>query len=186
MNLRNVLAATVLAGAAAMTWYWSRQPPPAAVARPDGEIEQLGYWLRGARLFGADEAGQIIYTVTAERVEELPGEQRLELTGVTIEYRPETDISWLVSAARATGPKSGSYLELSGGVELANDRGDGSPRTVIKAPTLALSHDAYRVESPGPVEVMIGDDVLSAVGLVADLKTDDLRLESNGHGRFVP
>lgn len=186
MNVRNAFAAVVLAAAAAMTGYWSRQPSPASVLRAGDDSAPLGYWLRGARLSGAGDDGRIAYTITAEHAAELPGENKLELTEVTIEYRPENDVSWSVTAAHATAPKSGSPLELTGGVELTSDPADGSPPTVIKAQAMRLSAEEYTAESSGPIELRIGDDVLRAVGLRADLKADDLRLESNGHGRFTP
>lgn len=186
MNTRNVLAAAALAAAAAATWYWSRPPVQAPVARSTGASAALGYYLRGARLVGANDEGRITYSVMAEHVVELPGEERLELTGVTIEYRPESDISWLVSAARASAPTTGSHLELSGDVRLSNDPGDGRAATVITAATMRFVPDEFTAESSAPIELKIGDAVLKAVGLKAHLKDDSVRLESEVHGRFVP
>jgi LPS export ABC transporter protein LptC len=184
MNIRNMLAAAALAGAAAATWYWSRPPAPVPVARSPRDSAPLGYYMRGAHLFRADDDGRIFYTITAERAEELPGEQGLDLTGVTIRYRPETDVSWLVSAGRGTAPRSGLHLTLSDNVQLANDPGDGRPPTVVTASTLRL--DELTAESSETIEVKIGNDVLRAVGLKVDLKADNLQLESDGHGRFTP
>lgn len=184
MNWRNAFIALALACAAAATWYWSRPPAPAQTQAPTGDGAPLGYYLRGARLMGTDEDGRITYTLAADRVDEQPGQERLELTGVTIDYRPETGVSWEVRAARATAPKSGSDLTLSGNVELRNESAAGRPPTVITADSLRVTE--FVAESPAPIEVRIGDDVLRAVGLRVDLKGDHLQLESEGHGRFVP
>jgi len=186
MSLRNVLAAGALACAAAATWYWSRPPAPAPAARAANDTAPLGYYLRGARITGTDDDGRITYMLTAEHAEERPAEERLELLGVRIDYRPESEVSWQVRAARAAAPKSGSHLELSGEVELRDEPVDGRPPTVIRAETLRLAPDEYVAETSAPIEVTIGNDVLRAVGLKADLKHDHLQLESEGHGRFVP
>ncbi len=58
----------------------------------------LGYYLRGARLLGTDEQGHVAYRILAERLEELPGEERLLLEGVSVEYQPANEVPWVISA----------------------------------------------------------------------------------------
>lgn len=186
MSVRNTLAGALLALAAAVTWYWSRPPATAPATRSAADRVALGYYLRGAEVIGTDDTGRITYIVAAERMEELPGEERFELADVTIEYRPESDVAWRMSAERGTVPRSRAHYELSGGVTLSNAPGHSGVATVATAPTMTFAPDELTVDTAAPVELNVGGDVLRAIGLKAHLKDDTLRLESAVHGRFVP
>jgi LPS export ABC transporter protein LptC len=184
--IRSGLSLALLMCVAAATWYLRSPTAPAAgdaVARDAGPP---GYYLRGARLLGADASGRITYIVSADSAQEIPQEGALELSGVAIEYAPENDVPWEVSAARATAPKGGDHLELMGSVELRSKPSDGAAPTVIVTDRLRFTPDQFSAESAGPVELRLGDSVLNAVGFKADLKEDSVELESEVHGRFAP
>jgi LPS export ABC transporter protein LptC len=185
MSFRNVFGAAFLVVAAAATWLWSRPPAPAPLSAAVESVP-LGYYLRGARLVGSDEDGHITYTVTADQASEVPGEDALALEGVRVQYMPQAEVSWVVTAAHATIPADGAYLTLTGNVELRNQPADGREPTVVATEALLFTPDRFSAESSTAVEVTIGDDVVRAVGLKARLKEDSLQLESEVHGRFVP
>ena len=68
----------VLAVLAAATWIatWQRDDASPPIDR-DPHAEPLGYYARGARLAGWDEQGRLTYRIFAERLDELPGDDRL-------------------------------------------------------------------------------------------------------------
>jgi LPS export ABC transporter protein LptC len=182
--IRSSLGLALLVFVAAATWYLRSPSAPAAGAAPR-DTGPLGYYLRGARLLGSDDSGHITYTVSADTAEELPLEGALELRGVAIEYAPENDVAWGVSAARATAPKAGDHLDLTGSVELRSKPSDGTAPIVIVTDRLRFTPDQFTAESADPVELRLGDRVLSAVGFKAHLKDDSVELESEVHGRFA-
>jgi LPS export ABC transporter protein LptC len=185
--LRTIVVLVVLAILAGATWLatWSsRQPTPPATT--DAAEHPLGYYLHGARILGTDELGRVTYRILADRLDELPDEERLRLERVSVEYRPVDATSWDISAASGSAPKDGSELALEGQVELRSARTDDTEPVVIATERLRFSPDTSSVESDEPVEIRVGDWRLNARGLRTHLKDDTLKLESEVHGTFAP
>jgi LPS export ABC transporter protein LptC len=184
--LRNTVVMFVLAILAAATWVatWERQDatPPVERVKPTGP---LGYYARGARLSGTDEQGRPTYHIFAERLDEVPGEERLRLTGVNVDYQPADETAWTFTAATAKYTWDGSHIDLDGNVEARSKPVAGSHPVTITTETLRLSPDSSSAESEGKVHIRVGDVQLSAIGLRADLKGDTLELESVEHGTIL-
>ena len=176
----------VLAIPAAATWIatWQRLDVGPLVDRPSASAP-LGYSARGARLSGTDEQGRLTYRIFAERLDEVPGEERLALTGVNVDYQPADETAWSLTAATAKYAWDGSQIDLDGNVEARSKPAAGSHPVTITTQQLRLSPDTSSAESDGKVQVRVGDLQLNAVGLRADLKGDTLELESVEHGRIL-
>lgn len=172
--------------AAATMWIatWQRDTTSPPVDRAT-ETEPLGYYARGARLTGTDEQGRPTYRLFAERFEELPGEDRLELTGVNLDYQPADETAWTLTAATARYARDGSRLDLKGNVEARSAPTDGSRPMAFATETLLLSPDTSRAESDEAVRIRVGDWQLDGIGLRADLKERTLALESVEHGTLL-
>src|SRR5688572_20595501 len=80
-SVRNTVVMVVLAIIAAATWIltWQRMDVDPLLVDRAAEPGPLGYYARGAHLTGWDEQGRLRYRIFAERLEELPGEERLQL-----------------------------------------------------------------------------------------------------------
>jgi lipopolysaccharide export system protein LptC len=185
--VRNTVVMLVLAILAAASWVatWPPQDQGPPTDRNEG-TGPLGYYVRGARLSGTDEQGRVTYRVRAERLDELPADERLRLQGVSVEYQPAEETAWTISAATASALKDGSLLELSGDVEIRNvPTGDSAQQSVLTQ-ALRFWPDTSSVESDEPVEFRVGDWRLPGTGLRANLKGRTLRLESVVHGTFAP
>ena len=171
----------VLAILAAATWVatWSPQQQTSPTER--ASEGSLGYYIRGASWSRTDEQGRVTYRIRAERLDELPAEDRLRLEGVTVEYQPAEDTAWAISAANANALKDGSRLDLFGNVEVRSTPADGSePVVTIVTEKLRFLPDVSSVESDEAVQLRVGAWRVDAVGL--HLKGDTLRLESQVHG----
>jgi LPS export ABC transporter protein LptC len=182
--MRNTVVLIVLALLAAATGLlrWQRGgPSPAPVV--EQSASPLGYYVSGARLLGTDEGGRLAYRVFATRLDELPEEQRLELGGVSVDYRPVGETPWTISATSASAPKDGSRIDLVGDVELKSSPTDGSEATTVVTQELRFSPDRSSAETDEAVTVYFGDWEFEGAGLRVDLKGDTLELES-GHGEF--
>ena len=185
--MRNTVVMIVLAILAAAMWLLSLQRQEAEPVVDSGEdSEPLGYYARGARVSGTDEEGRLTYRIFAERLDELPGEELLQLTGVTVDYWPGgDDAPWALSAASAKYARDGSELELSGDIELSTTPSNGSQPVKIGTEKLLFLPDMASANTDAPVEIRVGDLQLRAVGLRADLKEHTLKLESQVHAMFV-
>jgi LPS export ABC transporter protein LptC len=185
--VRNIVVTLALALLTAATWLWlatwQRQSLGPAVER-DEDTRPLGYYVHGARITGTDEQGRVTYQLLAERLDELPDEERLQLTGVQVDYRPADDTAWSFTAANGSSPKDGSPLDLTGNVELRSEPTDGSEPRSIATERLRFWPDTSTVETDAPVRLRVGDWQFDAIGLHSDLKGDTLRLESEVHGVF--
>jgi lipopolysaccharide export system protein LptC len=184
--LRNIGLLVLLTALAAVTWLAGRAPTPTLPPAPSGAELPLGYYLRGARLVGTDEQGRVAYRILAQRLDELPEQERLELAGVAVEYQPTDETPWRISAAGASAPRDGSQLDLRGNVELLSSPTDGSEAVRIATEQLRFSPESSSVETDEAVTIQVGDWELAAVGLRTHLKGDTLELESNVHGKFAP
>jgi len=185
--LRPKLLAVLLAAVALATWFYSWQPEPPDRRDTSGDdAGGLGYYIHGARLLGTDEQGRIAYRILAERLEEAPDREFLQLDGVDVEYRPTDQVPWRISASMGQAPKDGSQLDLAGDVELRSEPEDGSEPMFIATQALRFVPDTSSVESDQPVQIRVGDWRLDATGLRTHLKDDTLELESDVHGKFLP
>lgn len=176
----------VLAALAAATWLYGRAPTVPVRAAFRDSSQPLGYYLRGARILGTDSEGRIAYRILAEQLEELPGQDVLELDGVRVAYEPSGTTPWSISANRASAPKDASQLDLKGSVELRSLPADGGEQTIIATEALRFFPDTSNAESAEPVEIRVGDWHVDAVGLRTQLKGNTVELESNVHGKFAP
>jgi LPS export ABC transporter protein LptC len=184
VNLRNAAGIVLLAGAAAASYWWSR-PPPAAPATNEGDGAELpGYYLHGARLIGTDQQGRVALRIHADSLAELPGDDRLALEGVRIDYTPADEAPWSISASRAIAPKDRAHVDLEGDVDMRSAPTDGSKPMQILTAAMRFQPVESQATTEGPVEVRIGDWRLTAVGLRALLNAKKLELESDVHGRF--
>jgi LPS export ABC transporter protein LptC len=184
--MRNTVVMIVLALLAAATGLvrWQRETPAPAPAVGES-TSPLGYYLHGARLLGT-ERGRVVYRVSAARLEELPGEDRLRFETVSVDYRPNDASAWEISAATASGSRDGSLLELAGNVELRSAPEDAATPVFFATAKLRFSPDTSIAESAEPVEFRVGDWQLEAKGLRTNLKDETLTLESEVHGTFAP
>jgi lipopolysaccharide export system protein LptC len=184
--LRNTLVMVVLAAFAVATWLYGR--PAAAPQRPvaAGGAPPLGYYIRGARILGTDDQGRVEYQISADSLEELPGQERLKLDAVRVEYHPADSDAWWISAMSASGPKDRSELDLTGDVTLRSEPAGGRDPTIITAESLRFFPDSSTVESDMPVSLKVGGWELEAGKLRTRLKGDVVQLESEVHGKFSP
>jgi LPS export ABC transporter protein LptC len=186
--VRNTFVMILLAILAAASWVatW----PPQDLSPPTERNENLGplgYYVRGARLLGTDEQGRVTVTIRADRLDEVPNEERLQLEGVAIDYAPADETAWSISAASASTPKDGSLLELTGDVEVRSVPTNGAQPQTILTQTLRFWPETSTIESDASVQLHVGDSVrLRGTGLHTDLKGHILKLESDVHGTFAP
>lgn len=181
---RNLLIFIVLASIAGASWFWSRPAEQAPARLANEPSEPLGFYLRDAVLLGTDAEGRISYRIYADRVEQVDADDELALDEVRVEYDGSEQVPWHLSAKQGTAGLGGDYLELFGGVRLANEPTEGVVPTVVETPRLQLDPASFVASSDESVVFRRGSATITAIGLKADLKEGQLDLESQGHGRF--
>ena len=184
-NLRALALVGLLAGAAGASWYLRRpaEEGPAPRAAP---ASSRGYYLDGVVFYGTDTDGNVLYELAAARAEQRPDERGLVLEGVTLEYRPASDIDWRLAADTGEASLDDGRFSLRGGVELVSPPPPAGNDTVIRTPTLRFDAAESVASSTDPVRVVMGEDVVEAHGMRAYLRENRLELEANVHANFDP
>jgi len=186
LNLKNMLGATLLVSIALLSWLWNLRAVEDKPRAPASMSEPLGYYLSEAKIMGTGENGQPLYRIQADSAEEHPDEGHLVLNDVTVEYRPEHNVPWVLKATRGEIPTNESYLNLIGSVELTTSSKGGLDPTIVRTTQLRLEPLNFAASTSESISIFIGSQRLDAVGMRVDLKTDNLALESNVHGQFLP
>ncbi|MDH4106900.1 MAG: LPS export ABC transporter periplasmic protein LptC [Gammaproteobacteria bacterium] len=185
MTPKGLAGFALLIGAAAGSWYLS-----SSLERDDDEkiaspALQSGFYLRSARILGTDDEGDLLYEIRAEYAEQI-GENRVEFQNVEIHYTPESEIPWTVNAESAVVTGNQEILFLEGDVVARSNEGFAGEATEIRTETLELMPEQYRAETEDRVEIRVGDGSLTATGMLALLRENQLQLKSNVSGKFVP
>ena len=184
-RLRNIVLFVSLGGIALASWILNRQPDRIAIERVGREPLPLGYLLRDATLLNFDAQGKLLYTVHADSLEQSANDDDLVLRQVRVEYEPDADVRWKLSAGLGSAPTDGAHLDLVDGVRLTNEPEAGSEPVVIETEALRLDGKDFLASSDRQVAVHRGKSELLAAGLEAHLKDDRLELP-NVRGRFYP
>ena len=185
MSNRHIVGFAALLGLAAASWYLASSLETPAPPVPDSGAVQQGYYLRSARILGTSDSGQLLYEIEAEYAEQRNDDQ-IAFEKVQIQYAPDTNIPWSVSADRALINSIEERLTLSGHVVAVSNEGFSGAVTEIRTDSLELEPANYRAATDERVQIRIGERSLPATGMEALLNENRLQLTSNVRGKFVP
>lgn len=184
MNLRSASIAIALLAAIVASWLLLERR--GARAPGAASTVESGYYLRDATVEGLDEDGRRIYTLRAARIVEQPGDERIVLEDVSLEYALDDGPPWQLEAGGGEIPATGTSIALRGGVTLAEHLIAGADPTTVRTPTLDIDLGSHLATTDEGVEITRGSYLITARGLRADLKAQTLTLQSEVHGRFLP
>lgn len=173
-----VIAGTLLLGR-------SRQAPAPAVTDAATETGS-GYAARDAEVIETGADGRPLYTLHAESIVQRPEAATVQLEEVDMDYRDDSGNRWRVRANTGRILEDASRIELMGEVHvMGTPPGEYADASIL---TERLIFDAERnlVMTREPVTLNWSGRALRARGLVADLKAQHVRLESDVHGSFNP
>ena len=182
---RNTLTLTLLAAGAIASWY---------LARPDRGDEdaslsvggtQRGYYLTSARILGTGADGQLLYELQAERAEQ-QDDTMVSLTDVRLRYSPQSEVPWTVNADSATIHADEQIVMLEGHVIALSSEGFSGNDTEIRTQYLEIDPENFVAETDERVQIRIGSRSLTATGMLASLKDNEVQLKSNVSGKFAP
>lgn len=176
---RNLLLFCALAGGALLSWALARRadtplPPPIDDSLPAGR----GYYMQNAVLNATGASGRLSYRIHAGRLELASRDDDFELEGVRVEYLPESEIRWGLTAASGVMRRDRALLEL-GDVLLSSASLQGDTETRFETSFLQLDTERLVATTDQPVAFQSGETVLHARGLDVNLETDVYVLEAD-------
>ena len=103
-----------------------------------------------------------------------------------INYSPTSDVPWIVNADSALINQSQPLVKLRGHVRAISSEGFSGNDTEIRTEYMELHPENYTAETDERVQIRIGARSLTATGMLASLKEDQLLLKANVNGVFLP
>ena len=182
---RNFMTFAVLTAGAIASWYLARPDNSSQTVTPPIDATQRGYYLKSARILGTGPDGDLLYEIQAERAEQ-QDDDRVTFTDVRIDYSPMSDVPWSVNADMATIYKDEQRVLLQGHVRAISSEGFSGNDTEIRTQSLELDPENYVAETDARVQIRIGARSLTATGMLASLKDNQVELKSNVSGKFAP
>jgi lipopolysaccharide export system protein LptC len=148
--------------------------------------QQTGYYLRDATVteYGVD--GKVRLEVAVRSATEDPARKVVDLEAVAVNYFPDGDRKWRLTAQRGQMAEGSEVVELEGDVTMTGAQRSLPDSAVVRTERLTLDTSAQLARTDEPVTLGFGPYTLAARGLHADLKAETLQLESEVNGHFNP
>lgn len=148
--------------------------------------QQTGYYLRDATVteYGVD--GKVRLEVAVRSATEDPARKVVDLEAVAVNYFPDGDRKWRLTAQRGQMAEGSEVVELEGDVTMTGAQRSLPDSAVVRTERLTLDTSAQLARTDQPVTLGFGPYTLAARGLRADLKAETLQLESEVNGHFNP
>jgi LPS export ABC transporter protein LptC len=182
-RLLTILAIVALAVTSWMLSSSARRPQ----RQIDARLSDLpGYYLKNAVLTDYDLSGDPNIRIEAERIDQIAHSSEVALYNVRVAYQTPGGQNWVMVGDVAHVQPGGKIVDVAGNVRLQGDPSgrDGVP--VVHTDTLSYNVPDAVASTASDVRIDFGGHVLTARGLVANLKERTLRLESKVNGRFQP
>jgi LPS export ABC transporter protein LptC len=179
---------TVLAvlALAVSTWILS-SPARRQQTQIDAKQADLpGYYLKNAVLTDYDLAGDPNIRIEAERIDQIAHGNEVALYNVRVVYMTPDGQSWVMVGDVAHVEPGGKVVDVSGNVRLQGESTGHEGTAVVHTDTLSYNVADAVASTKSEVRIDFGGHVLTARGLVANLKERTMRLESKVNGRFQP
>jgi len=175
----------VLAAGAMASWYLARSGQSDDDAAPAFDTAQRGYYLKTARILGTGADGELLYEILAASAEQQDND-RVSFTDVRLNYSPQSEVPWTVNADSATIQEDQQRVLLHGHVRAVSSEGFSGNDTEIRTQYLEIDPENYLAETNERVQIRIGARSLTATGMLASLKENQVELKSNVSGKFAP
>ncbi|NGX15198.1 LPS export ABC transporter periplasmic protein LptC [Wenzhouxiangella sp. XN24] len=174
----------LLAGLAMGAW-WLNQRFTEAPAQIEETPAGDGFYMTEAQITTAGPDGLPQYRLIAQEIRQRSLDGPTLLNDVRVEYNVYSPNPWLLTAPEGVLSADQDQLQLFGGVNVLSESSDHDS-TSLTTERLRIDIPANIARTDAPVELTVGPQQVTAVGMVAYLLEERLQLQSEVHGRFLP
>ena len=179
MNSPRRFAAALLALIAAVSslWVWQMRRddgPPVLIGPPRSD-----YLLYDFELLALDEGGKESFMASGPRLTRHPNLGTLDIESPKFSSPDASGDVWTSSAKRAWVNKEGSELRMMGAAEVRGPSAENIDPTMLRSESLTVFPRENRVVSEAAVTVTEPGSILTAIGLRANLDTQQVELLSD-------
>lgn len=182
---RDIVVIGALAAGAIASWYAARPDQGDGDDAQPIDAAERGYYLKSARILGTGADGKLLYEIQAEHAAQ-QDDDRVSFTNVRLNYSPQSEVPWSVNADSATIDQNHQRVVLHGHVRAISSEGFSGNDTEIRTQYLEIDPENYLAETDERVQIRIGARSLTATGMLASLKDNQVELKSNVSGKFAP
>lgn len=150
------------------------------------KTEQPGYSARNAELIETGVDGRPLFRLDAETIHQRSQDDSVDLDNVHMSYRGERSSQWALTAEHGTVREGNERIELDGNVRVVGVMPGTSDLATIRTEKLTFNTRLQVADSREPVTLSFGSREIHATGIVANLKDEHVKLESDIHGRYSP
>ena len=173
-----------VAALAISTWIWS-SPSHRPQSQTDLKLPLPGYYLKNAVLTDYGLDGDPSIRIEAERIDQIAHGSEVALYTVKVDYVTPSGQAWVMVGDVAHVQPGGNTVDVTGNVRLQGDA-TGRGQAVIRTDTLRYNIVDAVASTGSDVRIDFAGHMLTARGMVADLKGRTMHLESKVSGRFHP
>ncbi len=145
--------------------------------------EQPGYYLKDAVLTDTDATGAARLRLRAAGIRQNPVDDSMDAQQVALDYQIKPDAQWLLTADHGHVPAASRTVSFHGNV-IIKPADAQTAQVTMHTDTLLVDTLDNLATAPGKVVIEMQRDRLTGVGLQADLKQQQVRIESQVHGQF--
>lgn len=145
--------------------------------------EQPGYYLQEAVVTDTDASGAARMRLRAASIKHHPADDSIDAQQVALDYQIAPDAQWLLTAERGHVPAASRAITFSGNV-IVQPANEHTMPVTMRTDTLAIDTLNDLASAPGKVIIEMNQRRLTGIGLKADLKQQQVRIESQVHGQF--
>ena len=185
MTIKNLLVFSVLIALSMASWYLSELYNAIEDQTEEITLPTNQFYMLSTKILGTDSNGKSLYKIEANHAQQLEND-KIKFENVYITYSIESNVPWTINANSAIASANHEAFSLSGNVLAKNTNKLSGEITEISTQYLELQPRKYTVKTTSPVKIKIGEKILTATGLLALLDENQLMLESNVNGEFLP
>jgi len=145
----------------------------------------LAFYLDKARLTGTGQRGEIVYQVWTDKAAQSASDASITMDGVRMLYGPPQQIPWKLRANSGSIPANARIIELAGNVvAVAGDKPQN--QMVIHTERMDIEPALREARTADAVVIDYNGRLLNALGMRANLATNQLELLADVNGQFTP
>jgi LPS export ABC transporter protein LptC len=184
--LFRILTILAVAALAISSWILSTPGRTPSLSSGAGHAARPGYYLKNAVLTDHDAQGEPSIRIAAQRIDQIAHTTAVALYDVRVDYQAPGGQAWILFGDVAHVEPGGKAVDLTGNVRLQGpDEGHG-PAALIRTDALTYDVPDSVASTQDDVRIDFEEHVVTARGLIANLKERTVRLESRVNGRFHP
>ena len=145
----------------------------------------LAYFLKSAEVRGTGSDGKVLYRLTADRAEQHPENEYINLENIALSYEPSAEVPWDMFADTGFIPPDGKLIELKGNVRILSKEPD-EPQISIQSSEIDLLPDEKIAQTDKKVIIQREGKKINGIGMEAYLDQSKVKLLSNIDGKYVP